>query len=250
MVAYLAEEAGVPGTPEQINADVVELDARGVRARAAAAAGRRRGRAAPRGARSRSRSRRRRTARSSRRCSARRDRRLLRATVSSEEVPRGKPAPDVYLEAARRLGVAPGTLRCSRGLALRDPLRPRRGDARRSPSRTRAIRPTPRRSRSPTTSSLDSSRRLEGARRPTASKARRLGRDRGVEVLAEHREDRHVAQRPAAPPGSRRRSVASSMKPSLRGTPRLASFRDRCGSRSGPPRRSRSRRASAPPSTR
>jgi beta-phosphoglucomutase-like phosphatase (HAD superfamily) len=30
---------------------------------------------------------------------------LFRATVSSEEVPRGKPAPDVYLEAARRLGV-------------------------------------------------------------------------------------------------------------------------------------------------
>ena len=29
------------------------------------------------------------------------------ATVSSEEVPRGKPAPDVYLEAARRLGVEP-----------------------------------------------------------------------------------------------------------------------------------------------
>jgi len=28
-------------------------------------------------------------------------------TVSSEEVPRGKPAPDVYLEAARRLGVDP-----------------------------------------------------------------------------------------------------------------------------------------------
>jgi HAD superfamily hydrolase (TIGR01509 family) len=32
---------------------------------------------------------------------------LFEATVSSEEVPRGKPAPDVYLEAARRLGVAP-----------------------------------------------------------------------------------------------------------------------------------------------
>ncbi|HET7572683.1 MAG TPA: HAD family phosphatase [Gaiellaceae bacterium] len=31
----------------------------------------------------------------------------FRATVSSEEVDRGKPAPDVYLEAARRLGVAP-----------------------------------------------------------------------------------------------------------------------------------------------
>jgi HAD superfamily hydrolase (TIGR01509 family) len=32
---------------------------------------------------------------------------LFAATVSSEEVPRGKPAPDVYLEAARRLGVSP-----------------------------------------------------------------------------------------------------------------------------------------------
>jgi HAD superfamily hydrolase (TIGR01509 family) len=31
------------------------------------------------------------------------------ATVSSEEVARGKPAPDVYLEAARRLGVDAGT---------------------------------------------------------------------------------------------------------------------------------------------
>jgi HAD superfamily hydrolase (TIGR01509 family) len=31
----------------------------------------------------------------------------FRATVSSEEVPRGKPAPDVYLDAAGRLGVAP-----------------------------------------------------------------------------------------------------------------------------------------------
>jgi HAD superfamily hydrolase (TIGR01509 family) len=32
---------------------------------------------------------------------------LFRATVSSEEVARGKPAPDVYLEAAGRLAVAP-----------------------------------------------------------------------------------------------------------------------------------------------
>ena len=32
---------------------------------------------------------------------------LFRATVSSEEVGRGKPAPDVYLEATRRLGVEP-----------------------------------------------------------------------------------------------------------------------------------------------
>jgi HAD superfamily hydrolase (TIGR01509 family) len=36
---------------------------------------------------------------------------LFRATVSSEEVERGKPAPDVYLEAARRLGVDPA--RCA-----------------------------------------------------------------------------------------------------------------------------------------
>ena len=33
--------------------------------------------------------------------------RLFRATVSSEEVARGKPAPDVYLEACRQLGVEP-----------------------------------------------------------------------------------------------------------------------------------------------
>ena len=32
---------------------------------------------------------------------------LFKATVSSEEAARGKPAPDVYLEAARRLGVDP-----------------------------------------------------------------------------------------------------------------------------------------------
>ena len=33
---------------------------------------------------------------------------LFEATVSSEEVPRGKPAPDVFLETARRLRVPPG----------------------------------------------------------------------------------------------------------------------------------------------
>jgi HAD superfamily hydrolase (TIGR01509 family) len=33
--------------------------------------------------------------------------RFFRVTVSSEEVPRGKPEPDVYLEAARGLGVPP-----------------------------------------------------------------------------------------------------------------------------------------------
>jgi HAD superfamily hydrolase (TIGR01509 family) len=37
--------------------------------------------------------------------------RHFRVTVSSEEVAQGKPAPDVYLEAARRLGADPG--RCA-----------------------------------------------------------------------------------------------------------------------------------------
>ncbi len=36
---------------------------------------------------------------------------LFKTAVSSEEVARGKPAPDVYLEAARRLGTDPG--RCA-----------------------------------------------------------------------------------------------------------------------------------------
>jgi HAD superfamily hydrolase (TIGR01509 family) len=36
---------------------------------------------------------------------------LFRATISSEEAERGKPAPDVYIEAARRLEVDPG--RCA-----------------------------------------------------------------------------------------------------------------------------------------
>ena len=38
-------------------------------------------------------------------------RRLFEVTVSSEEVPLGEPAPDVYLEAARQLDVLPG--RCA-----------------------------------------------------------------------------------------------------------------------------------------
>ena len=46
--------------------------------------------------------------------------------VSSDEVAHGKPAPDVYLEAARRLGVRPGGLPRRRGLAQRRPGRRRR----------------------------------------------------------------------------------------------------------------------------
>jgi HAD superfamily hydrolase (TIGR01509 family) len=40
---------------------------------------------------------------------------FFKVTVSSEEVARGKPAPDVYLEATRRLGVAP-----ERSVAIED----------------------------------------------------------------------------------------------------------------------------------
>ena len=50
--------------------------------------------------------------------------------VSSEEVARGKPAPDVFLEAARRLGRRPRDDRRDRGLPQRHPLRPRRGHGR------------------------------------------------------------------------------------------------------------------------
>ena len=39
----------------------------------------------------------------------------FRALVAGDQVPRGKPAPDIYLEAARRLGLDPG-----RGVALED----------------------------------------------------------------------------------------------------------------------------------
>jgi HAD superfamily hydrolase (TIGR01509 family) len=41
----------------------------------------------------------------------------FRATVASEEVARGKPAPDVYLEAAARLGVAPAACAAVEGSA-------------------------------------------------------------------------------------------------------------------------------------
>ena len=46
--------------------------------------------------------------------------------VSSDEVAHGKPAPDVYLEVARRLDVAPGVRARGRGFAQRRPGRRRR----------------------------------------------------------------------------------------------------------------------------
>ena len=108
---YMAEELGVPGTPEEINAAVVErMLARYGEAPpllpGAVDAVRRIGGRWPLGIASSS--------------NPELIEVVLRAsglageisvTVSSEEVARGKPAPDVYLEAARRLGADP--LRCA-----------------------------------------------------------------------------------------------------------------------------------------
>ena len=105
--AYLAEDAGVPGSPEQINADVVarmlEAYARELPLLPGAADVVRRIAAQFPLA----------LASSSNRAIFEEVLSLagiadcFAATVSSEEVAQGKPAPDVYLEAARRLGVAP-----------------------------------------------------------------------------------------------------------------------------------------------
>ena len=105
---YLHEQAGVPDSPEEINAEVVRRMLDSYRAELPLADGaveavRRLAARWPLGLASSS------------------NRPLIdtvleltgltddfRVTVSSEEVERGKPAPDVYLEAARLLGVAPG----------------------------------------------------------------------------------------------------------------------------------------------
>ncbi|HZO63144.1 MAG TPA: HAD family phosphatase [Gaiellaceae bacterium] len=105
--AYLAEDLGVPRTAEQVNADVVELMAASYREHlplieGAAEAVERLAARWPLGVAS----------------SSNRPlidlvlelsglARFFHATVSSEEVAGGKPAPDVYVEACRRLGVAP-----------------------------------------------------------------------------------------------------------------------------------------------
>jgi HAD superfamily hydrolase (TIGR01509 family) len=104
---YLHEDAGVPDEPEAINRDVVRLMLEAYRRElplvpGAVAAVRRAAAAFPLA-----------LASSSNREVFEEVLELaglagcFRATVSSEEVERGKPAPDVYLEAARRLGVAP-----------------------------------------------------------------------------------------------------------------------------------------------
>ena len=78
---------------------------------------------------------------------------LFRATVSSEEVARGKPAPDVYLEAAAAFGSCGHEVRGDRGLRERDPLGGRRRACGCLRSRTASSRRARRRSRSRTSSS-------------------------------------------------------------------------------------------------
>jgi HAD superfamily hydrolase (TIGR01509 family) len=105
--AYLHEDAGVPDEPEAINHDVVELMLEAYRRElpllpGAVAVVRRTAATFPLA-----------LASSSNRAIFEEVLRLagleecFSATVSSEEVARGKPAPDVYLEAARRLEVPP-----------------------------------------------------------------------------------------------------------------------------------------------
>ena len=104
---YMAEEVGLPGTPEEIDRRVVDRMAAGYRAHLPLLPG---ASAAVRGL----------AARWPLALATSTNAELIgvileaagiadcfTATVSSEEVGRGKPAPDVYLEAARRLGAAP-----------------------------------------------------------------------------------------------------------------------------------------------
>jgi HAD superfamily hydrolase (TIGR01509 family) len=104
---YLHDEAGVPGQPEEINRDVVELMLEAYRRElplilGAQEAVRRTAAAFPLALASSSN---REIFEEALELAGLAD--CFQATVSSEEVARGKPAPDVYLEAARRLGVQP-----------------------------------------------------------------------------------------------------------------------------------------------
>ena len=103
---FLVEEAGVPGPPETVSSEIVELMVARYREQLPLVPGAREAVA-------------RLASRWPLALASSANRPLIdaalelsglapsfRATVSSEEVAQGKPAPDVYLEAARRLGVA------------------------------------------------------------------------------------------------------------------------------------------------
>jgi HAD superfamily hydrolase (TIGR01509 family) len=102
---YLADDLGVPGTPEEISADIVRLMEARYREKLPLIPGAREAveRLAARWPLGLASSSNRPLIDAALELSGLD--RFFRVTVSSEEVPRGKPAPDVYLEAARRLGV-------------------------------------------------------------------------------------------------------------------------------------------------
>jgi HAD superfamily hydrolase (TIGR01509 family) len=102
--AYLSRELGVPGTPEEISADVVRLMEARYREQLPLIAGAREavGRLAARWPLGLASSSNRPLIDAALELAGLDE--LFRATVSSEEVARGKPAPDVYVEAAHRLG--------------------------------------------------------------------------------------------------------------------------------------------------
>ena len=105
--AYMAEQLGVPGTPEQINADIVErmlarYGASPPLIDGAVAAVRDVADRWPVAIASSSNVELIEVVLASAGLAA-----VVSETVSSEQVARGKPAPDVYLEAARRLGATP-----------------------------------------------------------------------------------------------------------------------------------------------
>jgi HAD superfamily hydrolase (TIGR01509 family) len=108
---YLHDDAGVPDDPDAINREVVERMLEAYRSKlpllpGAVAAVQRTADAFPLALASSSN---REVFEEALRLAGLTD--CFRVTVSSEEVARGKPAPDVYLEAARRLGVTPN--RCA-----------------------------------------------------------------------------------------------------------------------------------------
>ncbi len=105
---FLQEELGVPGTPDEISADIVRLMVARYRERLPLIPGAREAveRMAGRWRLGLASSSNRPLIDAALELSGLD--RFFATTVSSEEVARGKPAPDVYLEAARRLGVVPG----------------------------------------------------------------------------------------------------------------------------------------------
>ena len=108
----------------------------------------------------------------------------FRVTVSSEEVPRGKPAPDVYLAAARSSAPSRPALRRGRGLGQRAARRPRPPGRSSSPCPTRTSRRRRTRSRWP-------------GDRPDPGRAHPRADPRALAKLR-----RHVSRRTGVSPGA------------------------------------------------